>query len=97
MKVKDDVYRYEIKLDFKKDEVIQEKKQFTVIGVNAERLCLDDKSFTSIKYKKSYRSDTDRLFNEVGIVDWTNDRYFDYIFGYLYTSTTSEKIAYKRI
>lgn len=97
MKVKDKVYRYEIKFDFKSNTVVQKQEEYTVIGVNQDYLCIDDRRFTAIKHKKSYRGDTDTLFNEVGICDWTDRSYLDYLFGYLYTSTTSKKIAYKRI
>lgn len=97
MKVKDKVYYYEIEINFNKNEVKQTDKEYTVIGVNDSRLCIDDSCFKSIKYKKSYRGDSEKLFNEVCVIDWSNDRYFNFIRGYLYTSTTSKKIAYKRV
>jgi len=97
MKVKDKVFLYEIKLSFKDDEVTQTKEEYKVIGVNKDRLCIDNRYFTTIKHKKEYRGDKDTMFNEVHIIDWSNNDYFNSIYGQLYTSTSSEKIAYKRI
>jgi hypothetical protein len=97
MKVKDRVYYYTIKLDFMKDKVIQGVEESKVLGVNSSKLVLDDSDFTVIKYKKLYRSDNEKLFNEVGVFDSHFSTFTDYIFGYLHTSSSSKKIAYKRI
>jgi len=97
VKVKDTVYEYSIKLDFLKDTVEQKQSVYKVIGVNDERLCISDRSFTTIKRKKSYRGDKDELFGEVGVFDSHHDRYWDYIKAELYSASPSKKIAYRRM
>lgn len=97
MKVNDTVYRYEIRLDFKDDKVEQTKEESKIIGVNKYKLCIDDDDFTTIKHAPIYKGDKDYLFTEVGVIDWSNDRYLNCIYGYLYTLPTEDKKAYKRI
>ncbi len=100
LNVGDKVYVYEIKLDFKENRVEQTKLEHNIIGVNKERVCIDNCYFTSIKTKKDYRGDTDTLFNQIGIIDtskWGWCDYADYISGTLYTTNSSNKVAYKRI
>jgi len=97
MKVKDTVYEYTIKFDFLKDRVEQKRCEHKVIGVNEERLCIGDRRFTSIKTKRSYRGDNDKLFNEVVVFDSHYSGCWDYIQATLYSATSSKKIAYKRM
>jgi hypothetical protein len=97
MKVKDTVYEYTIKFDFLKDRVVQERCEYQIIGINDERMCINDRGFSSIKLKKSYRGDKDELFNDVVVFDSHYEGYWDYIQASLYSATTSEKIAYKRM
>jgi hypothetical protein len=96
VKVKDKVYFFEIKLDFKNDSVEQTKKEYEVIGINESYMCINDHCFNSLKIKKSYRSDKED-FNVVRIHEMNFSSYWDYIRGYLYTASPSEKIAYRRI
>jgi hypothetical protein len=99
MKVKDIVYEYSIKLDFVGRKVEQEQKKYSVIGYNMSKLCIDDYNFTSIKHTKSYRGDKDALFNDVSVYDtsgWAISS-CDYIKATLYTQTSNEKIAYRRM
>lgn len=97
MKVKDTVYKYEIKLDFKTNKVTQEQNQYKVLGVNSLYLVIDNFSFTKMKHKKQYRGDKDE-FNQVSIIDTSNwGCGSDYIHADLITSTDSAKIAYRRI
>ncbi len=97
MKVKDTVYEYSIKLDFYKDTVEQKQAEYKVIGVNNERLCIGDRTFTTIKRKKQYRGDNDELFGEVSVFDSQYKNYWDYIRATLYSASPSKKIAYKRM
>lgn len=94
MKVNDKVYRYEIKLNFKDDSVEQEKTENKIIGINENYLCVDSFMFMTIKYKAVYKGDNDTLFNEVNIVDYTDNNYLNYLYGYVYTTVTDEKLAY---
>lgn len=97
MKVKDKVYHFCIRFDFIKDKVEQTKKEYTVIGVNDRYLCIDDSRFQSIKHTKLYRGDNDKLFNEVLTFQYNFSNWSDYIEADLYTSSPSEKIAYRRM
>jgi hypothetical protein len=97
MKVKDKVYHFCINLDFKENKVEQTKKEYTVIGVNDSYLCINDYHFNAIKRKKAYRGDNDGLFNEVSVYQSHFSTYWDYIKADLYTSSPSEKIAYRRM
>jgi len=97
MKVNDTVYRYEIKLNFKDDSVEQLKEESKILGINKIRFCLDDSMFTTIKYKAAYIGDKDNLFNEVDVIDWSDDKHFNCIYGYVYTTVTDEKLAYAMI
>jgi len=99
MKAKDTIYHYEIRIDFNANKVTQSQKKHTVLGVNSERLVIDDYRFTTIKHKKSYRGDTDSLFNQVTVFDTSNWHISssDYIQSDLYTSSSSTKIAYRRM
>jgi hypothetical protein len=99
MQLKDTVYEYSIKLDFKKDTVEQKQQKHKVIGYNDSKLCVDDYNFTSIKHTKAYRGDSEVLFNEITVFDtsgWSISS-CDYIKANLYTQTSNEKIAYKRM
>lgn len=96
LKVKDKVYYYTIKLDFDGNKVEQKREENTALGVNENYLVIDDWQFHSIKHKKIYSFDHDKLFNQVGVFG-SQSKYSDYIYGYLYTSTSNSKIAYKRI
>lgn len=96
MKVKDSVYYYEIKMDFNKNEVTQKREEHKVIGVNKYNLVIDDLNFTSIRHTKMYRSD-EKLFNSVLVFDHHFEPYWDYIQGYVYTSSSNFKVVYKRI
>jgi hypothetical protein len=96
LKVKDKVYHYKIKMDFIKNSVEQEKKEYTVIGANNHYLCIDDSCFTSLKIKGYYRGDEEE-FNIVSTFHSNYGSSCDYIQADLYTATSSEKIAYKRM
>jgi hypothetical protein len=99
MKAKDIVYHYSIRIDFNADKVTQKQNKHVVLGVNSEMLVIDDYRFTTIKHKKSYRGDSDSLFNQVAVFDTSNWRISssDYIESDLYTSSSSTKIAYRRM
>lgn len=97
LKIGDKVYTYEIELDFEKDKIKISKYENHVIGINEYRLCIDNKTFTSIKYRKQYKDDKDKLFGDVIIVDFTKFINFDCIIGTLYTTQADEKIAYKKV
>lgn len=96
MKPKDKLYRFEIKFDFIKNSVEQEKKEYVVIGANDTYVCINDFHFTSLQTKKKYRGDTVD-FNEVSVYQSHFSYSWDYIQGSLYTASPSEKIAYRRI
>jgi len=97
MKAKDKVYYYEIKIDFHKYKLEQKCEEYTVLGVNDLNLVINDREFTAIKRKKRYRGDKETLFNETVVYDSKFGMYWDEIVAYLYTSTTSKKIAYRRL
>lgn len=100
MKPKDIVHEFEIRLDFKTNKVTQKCTKYTVLGVNEDRLVINNRYFTVIFYKKPYRGSSEKLFNEVEVIDtsnWNTSEYYDYIEGKLYTSTSNYKIAYRRI
>jgi hypothetical protein len=98
MKVGDKVYYFEIKLDFKNDCVNQSKQEFNVAGVNEEYVCIDNYNFTSIQLKKRYSSDKEKeLFNNANAWEMRFSTYWDYIQGFLYTTCSSEKVAYKKV
>lgn len=97
MKPKDKVFYYSIKIDFSKQKLEQEQKQYTVLGVNSTKLVIDDEAFTSLKHKKSYRGDDRELFNQVETCSSNFMPYWDYIQADLYTASSSKKIAYKRL
>ena len=99
MKVKDKVFRYTIKLDFSNDKVEKNRKEYEIIGYNDTNLAINDSSFSTIRHTKMYRSDNTVLFNAISVYDtsgWAISSY-DYIQADLYTQSSSEKIAYKRI
>lgn len=97
MKVKDKVYLFVIELDFLKDAVIQESKEYEVIGANDKCLAINDEYFTSIgiKTRNDYRFGN--KLDDVGVIQSKYEKYFDYIRGSLYTSNSNEKLAYKKI
>lgn len=62
MKVKDKVYKFEIEIDFVKSEVRYNRKECEVIGINKDRLVLNDEYFTSMELLKNrYNSHRDIL------------------------------------
>lgn len=97
MQVGDKVYVYEVKLEFSKNKVEQIESQYNIIGINEYYLCIDDNRFSSIKRRKQYSGDTDKLFNQISIIDMTGFSTLDYITGVLRTTQNSKVHAYKRI
>ncbi len=97
MKVKDKIYLFVIELDFLKDAVIQELKEYKIIGVNSKCIAINDEYFTTISTdsKTNYRLHEE--YNKVSIIQSKYEKIFDYIRGSLYTSDSSNKSAYKRI
>jgi len=83
-------------MDFIKNSVEQTKEEYTVIGANNHYLCIDDSCFTSLKIKGYYRGDKEE-FNTVITYHSNWETSWDYIRANLYTATSSEKIAYKRM
>jgi hypothetical protein len=96
LKPKDNIYYFEIKMDFTKDKVEQTKREHKVIGANDRYICIDDSLFTSLQTKQYYRGDKVD-FNEIKIYESHSSCLGDYIRAYLYTASPSEKIAYRRI
>jgi len=97
MKPKDIVHYYEVKIDFDKNDIFQTHEKYKVLGVNLNKLVIEDDNFTVIKHKKLYRGDFNIVFNQTNINESHFEPYWNYIKCYLYTLSSSEKIAYRRI
>ena len=72
MQVGDKIYVYEIKLDFNNSKTEQICNIHKIIGVNEQKLVIDDYHFTVIKHKKAYSGDKEKLLNDVLFVDFTD-------------------------
>ncbi len=94
-KVGDTVYSYMIELNFSKGVAEQEVKEYKILGVNENNLCIDSFYFNTFRYKPLYRGEkTD--FNKPSIVDMT-DVYCDYIRCYLYTTDNNKSKSFARV
>jgi hypothetical protein len=96
VKIGDTVYRFGITLDFLKNAVTTTESEFIVLGINEQRLVINDISFTRLQYKnETYAIDTP--FKIAKISRWNTKPYWDEIRGYIYTDNKSKTIARKAI
>ena len=97
MQVGDKIYVYEIKLDFNNSKTEQICNIHKIIGVNEQKLVIDDYHFTVIKHKKAYSGDKEKLLNDVLFVDFTDWEYFGYLTGILRTTESDGKLGYRKV
>lgn len=99
MNIGDKVFIYKIRLNFSKNTVEQEKEQYTVIGTNKRRLCIDNSSFSSMEYEPLYKGDISAIFNKVDCCDLTNCLWSNEsrLYGTLWTDIENDKTAYNKI
>ena len=97
MKIGDTVYFFEVEILRECAKINETSEQYKIIGLNENRLCIDNKDFKTIKHTKLYNSDSDMIFNNVIICDWLYDSYIKKLYATLYTSNSSNKTAFKRL
>jgi N-acetylneuraminic acid mutarotase len=95
MKIGDKIYEFEIILDFKKNEVRQKKEEHSIIGINKDRLVMNDEQFTTLELKKTRYNDHQTIIRTVGVYHSNFSIYYDEVKAYFHTTNPSEKIAKK--
>lgn len=90
------IYEHMIKICFNgdKDEAIV--KEHNILAENQEYLVIDDYHFTTLQFKKDRYVNINPQLESISIVDWSNERHFQYIKLYVYTRQSKfEKIKEK--
>jgi hypothetical protein len=95
MHIGDKVYKFDIVLDFLKNEVSQERKEHSIIGINDERLVINDRQFTTLELKKTRYNDHKTIIRKVYVWHSHYGNYWDSVKAVFYTTNNSEKIAKK--
>jgi hypothetical protein len=95
MHIGDKIYKFEITLDFLKSEVNQNRTENSVIGINDERLVMNDKQFTTLELKKTRYNDHQTIIRKVCVWHSHYGTYWDKVDAVFYTTNNSEKIAKK--
>lgn len=96
LEIGQEIYKYKITLDFKKNEVSRDIGSNKIIGLNQHKLCLDDYSFTRVDLKKeSYNSNY--VLENATCHHCKLSNYYDEITGTIYSSKKDEKKQYLKI
>jgi hypothetical protein len=92
----DIIYRFEIKIDFKKNIISTDSKELKVLDSNEKIFVLKDSQFTRIQYKIE-KNPLNSCFKKVTIHRFDFQPYYDELNGFMFTQYPSKKIAYKAI
>lgn len=96
MVVGDNIYYYKVVIDFVKQEVVQDKREHTVIGVNNTYGVMDDYLFSKARLNKKVGHNSDCIFDVARAYEMKICSVNE-ITGYVYSTVENDKKMYKSI
>lgn len=85
------IYHYEIKLDFIKNKAETKEETYSVLDSNIKRLVINDEKFTRLQYENNKNYNMDTPFNVPQAYKVECRPSFDYVYGYIYTTSDNKK------